>query len=196
MASREAYSKPHALFFPYPYQSVIKQMLQLAKLLHFKGFHITFVNTEFNRQRFLKSRGPNSLDGSPDFRFETIPDGLPPSDPDASQDPAALCESVAKNFDAPFRQLLARLNDTASSNVPPVTSIVADGFYPFTIADAEELGIPLLLFFTFSACSVMGFKQFRALKDKGLVPLRGTCITFQIPNEFQLTVRISIGLKT
>ncbi|KAF3445130.1 hypothetical protein FNV43_RR14823 [Rhamnella rubrinervis] len=58
----------------------IKAVLKLAKLLHSKGFHVTFVNTEFNHSRFLKSLGPNSLDGLPDFGFETIPDGHPSSD--------------------------------------------------------------------------------------------------------------------
>ena len=51
-------------------------MLNLAKLLHQKGFYITFIHTEFNQRRLLKSGGSNSLDGLPDFRFETIPDGL------------------------------------------------------------------------------------------------------------------------
>uniref|UniRef100_A0A2P2LXT3 Glycosyltransferase n=1 Tax=Rhizophora mucronata TaxID=61149 RepID=A0A2P2LXT3_RHIMU len=172
MATTEACNKPHAVLIPAPLQSHIKQMLKLGKLLCHKGFHITFVNTEFNHKRFLKSMGPNSLRGYLAFRFETIPDGLPPSDPDATQGIPAIAESVSKNFLAPFRQLLAKLNDTASSNVPPVTCIVADGFLSFTITAAEELGVPLLFFFTISACALMGIKQFNALKDKGLTPLR------------------------
>nr|XP_011462065.1 PREDICTED: 7-deoxyloganetin glucosyltransferase-like [Fragaria vesca subsp. vesca] len=66
--------KPHAVCIPAPAQSHIKSFLQFAKTLHHRGFHITFVNTEFNHKRFLKSQGPNSLDGLPDFRFEAIPD--------------------------------------------------------------------------------------------------------------------------
>ncbi|KAF3445113.1 hypothetical protein FNV43_RR14806 [Rhamnella rubrinervis] len=88
--------KPHVVCIPYPAQSHIKAMLKLAKLLHFKGFHITFVNTEFNHNRFLKSLGPNSLDGMPDFRFKTISDGLPPSDANATQDIIALCNTITR----------------------------------------------------------------------------------------------------
>ncbi|KAK9937755.1 hypothetical protein M0R45_014525 [Rubus argutus] len=77
--------KPHAVCIPAPSQSHIKAMLKLAKILHHRGFHITFVNTEFNHKRFLKSREPNSLDGLPDFRFEAIPDGIPESGEDATQ---------------------------------------------------------------------------------------------------------------
>ncbi|BFG25820.1 hypothetical protein CerSpe_120940 [Prunus speciosa] len=78
-------NKPHAVCIPFPIQSHMMAMLKLAKLLHHRGFHITFVNTELNHRRFLKSLGPNSLDGLPDFQFETIPDGLPASDEDAGQ---------------------------------------------------------------------------------------------------------------
>lgn len=72
--------KPHAVCIPYPGQGHITPMLKLAKLLHFKGFQIPLVNTEFNHKRLLKSQGPDSLNGFPSFRFETIPDGLPESD--------------------------------------------------------------------------------------------------------------------
>jgi hypothetical protein len=164
--------KPHAVLIPLPFQSHIKSMLKLAKLLHQKGFHITFVNTEYNHRRLLKSRGPNSLNGLLDFRFENIPDGLPHSDIDASQDILAIVEAIKNNLMAPFSDLLNKLNETATSNVPPVTCIVSDSL-PFTIAAAEERGIPIALFQTFSACCFMCLKQLRPLKEKGLAPIKG-----------------------
>lgn len=164
--------KPHAVCIPSPAQSHIKSMLKLSKLLHYKGFHITFVNTEFNHKRLLKSRGPDAMNGLPDFRFESIPDGLPPSNENETQDVAALCEAAKKNLLAPFNDLLDKLNDSASSNVPPVTCIVSDGFIPVAIDAAEMRQIPIALFFTISASSFMGFKQFQALREKGLTPLK------------------------
>ena len=164
--------KPHAVCIPFPSQSHIKAMLKLSKLLHHKGFHITFVNTEFNHQHFLQSRGPNSLDGLSDFQFETIPDGLSPSNLNATQDIHFLCDSIMKNFLAPFSDLLVKLNGATSKN-PPVTCIISDGFMPFTITTAQELGIPIVMFFTISACSLMGFMQIPSLKDKGIIPLKG-----------------------
>ncbi|KAJ0734212.1 putative 7-deoxyloganetin glucosyltransferase [Helianthus annuus] len=84
--------KPHAIFIPYPAQGHINPMMKLAKLLHLKGFHISFVNTHFNHKRLLRSQGPSALDGLPDFRFYSIPDGLPPSDADSTQSkPRPLC---------------------------------------------------------------------------------------------------------
>ena len=35
--------KPHAVCIPYPIQSHVKAMLKFSKLLHHKGFRITFV---------------------------------------------------------------------------------------------------------------------------------------------------------
>ncbi|XP_059460409.1 7-deoxyloganetin glucosyltransferase-like [Corylus avellana] len=164
--------KPHAVCIPFPAQGHINPMLKVAKILHFRGFHVTFVNTEFNHKRLLKSRGPNSLDGLPSFRFETIPDGLPESDVEATQDIPSLCRSTKKHCLAPFRSLLSRLNDTASSNVPPVTCVVSDGVMSFTLDAAAELGIPEVLFWTTSACGFMGYVQYRSLIEKGLTPLK------------------------
>ncbi|CAL8138681.1 unnamed protein product [Prunus armeniaca] len=182
MDSTEVATKPHALCIPFPAQSHIKAMIKFAKLLHRRGFHIIFVNTEFNHKRFLKSLGPNSLDGLPDFQFEAIPDSLPDSNEDTTQDITLLCESVRKNFLAPFHTLLAKLNNDAieTSSNPPVTCIVSDGFMStFTIIAAEEIGAPIVLFYTIAACSFMGFIQLRAVVEKGLAPLKDdeSCFT-------------------
>jgi hypothetical protein len=45
--------------------------------------------------RLLMSRGTSSLDSLPDFQFETIHDGLPPSDADSTQDNMTLCYSTS-----------------------------------------------------------------------------------------------------
>ncbi|XP_062009164.1 7-deoxyloganetin glucosyltransferase-like [Rosa rugosa] len=184
MSSKEGANKPHVICIPIPVQSHIKAMLKLAKLLHHKGFHITFVNTEFNHKRFLKSLGPNSLDGLPDFQFKTIPDGLPVSNEDATQDISLLGESIMKNFLAPFRDLVIKLNNNVtaatSTNIssPPVTCIASDGLMLFATKVAEELGIPIALLFPFAACAFMGYKQYPALVEKGLAPLKDeSCLT-------------------
>lgn len=173
----EESNKPHALLIPYPIQSHIKAMLKLAKLLHRRGFHITFVNTEFNHNRFLKSLGPNSLDGLPDFHFETIPDGLPASDiEDATQDTPSICDSVDKKLMLPpLLYLLQKLkkNTSSSSTIPPLTCIVCDGFMSFGIEAGEEFGIPVVVSFSIAACGLMGLRQYPTLIEKGLAPLKG-----------------------
>ncbi|KAI3952378.1 hypothetical protein MKX01_005245 [Papaver californicum] len=165
--------KLHVVCIPLPFQSHISSMMKLAKILHFRGFQITFVNTEFNHQRLLNARGPESLKGFPDFRLETIPDGLPPpTDPNASQDILTLCISTQMNCLEPFRNLIHRLNNTKYSNVPPVSCIVSDGCMSFTLQAAKEFGIPDLLYWPVSFCAFVCLLQFNNLIQRGPVPVK------------------------
>ncbi|MQM09189.1 hypothetical protein Taro_042057 [Colocasia esculenta] len=174
--------KPHAVCVPYPAQGHINPMMKLAKLLHARGFHITFVNTEYNHRRLLNSRGPTALDGLPDFRFHTIPDGLPPSDPaDGTQHIPSLCKSTMNTCLPHFRDLLARLNEV-QGEVPPVSCIVSDGIMSFTLDAAEELGVPEVLFWTTSACGFMAYIHYKDVVDKGLLPLQDA--EAQLRNEY------------
>ncbi|CAN1186050.1 7-deoxyloganetin glucosyltransferase [Linum perenne] len=140
-------------------------MLKLAKLLHQRGFHVTFVNTEYNHRRLLKSRGSSVFESlsSRRFRFETIPDGLPLCDEDdVTQDVPSLCESMRRTCLGPFKRLVSKLNDTALGDdanddlVPPVvTCMVSDCLMGFTFKVSKEIGIPNVMFWTASACSFM-----------------------------------------
>ncbi|CAL0315537.1 unnamed protein product [Lupinus luteus] len=192
MGSLSTTKKPHAVCIPYPAQGHINPMLKLAKLLHFKGFHITFVNTEYNHRRILKSRGPDSLNGLSSFRFETIPDGLPDSDVDATQDIPSLCESTRKTCLPHFKNLISKLNN-ASDDVPPVSCIVSDGVMSFTVDAAEELGIPEVLFWTTSACGFMCYTQYHQLIGKGLTPLKD--ISYLTNGYLETTIDWVPGIK-
>ncbi|KFK44335.1 hypothetical protein AALP_AA1G244700 [Arabis alpina] len=162
--------KPHAVCVPYPAQGHINPMLKVAKLLHARGFHVTFVNTIYNHNRLLRSRGANALDGLPSFQFESIPDGLPETDAEATQDIPALCESTMKNCLTPFKDLLQQIN--ARDDVPPVSCIVSDGCMSFTLDAADELGVPEVLFWTTSACGFLAYLHFYRFIEKGLSPLK------------------------
>uniref|UniRef100_A0A175YM48 Glycosyltransferase N-terminal domain-containing protein n=1 Tax=Daucus carota subsp. sativus TaxID=79200 RepID=A0A175YM48_DAUCS len=175
--SAAASSKPHALCIPYPAQGHITPMLKLAKLLHHKGFHISFVNTDFNHRRLVKSNGLQALDGLPDFRFYSIPDGLPPSNPDATQDVPLMCKYIPINCLAPFSKLISELNNTSVSHVPPVTCIVSDGVMSFTLKAAQQFGIPEVLFWTASACGLIAYMQYSQLVDRGYIPLQGKYVS-------------------
>ncbi|KAK6945758.1 hypothetical protein RJ641_013302 [Dillenia turbinata] len=175
MGSTGEQGKPHAVCIPFPAQGHISPMQNLAKLLHYKGFRITFVHTEYNHKRLLNSSGPHALDGLPDFSFAAIPDGLPPSDSaESTQDVPSLCESTSRTCLKPFRELLLKLNEESkTSDVPPVSCVVSDGAMSFTTEVAEEFGIPVVLFWTTSACGLLGYTQYPHLAEKGLTPLEG-----------------------
>ncbi|KAF8031879.1 hypothetical protein BT93_D0943 [Corymbia citriodora subsp. variegata] len=170
-AGFESATKPHAVCIPIPAQSHISAMLKLAKLLHHKGFHISFVNNEFNHRRLARARGLEFTNGMlSDFQFLTIPDGLPPSDEDAVQDVPMLCGSAKNYMVGPFGDLVLSLGSNPS--VPPVTCIVSDGFMTFTTSPvASKFGLPLIHLFTIPGCALMAGKQLRALGENGLAPL-------------------------
>lgn len=146
-------------------------MMHLAKLLHSRGFHITFVNTEFNYDRLLRSKGPSAVKNFPGFRFETIPDGLPPSDPNATQSITGLLHSTKINSYEPLKNLIVRLN--SMKDVPPINLVISDGIMCFGIHVARELGLPEVQLWTASTCGYMAYLQFGELVERGIYPLKG-----------------------
>lgn len=169
-----ASTRPHVLLLPYPAQGHVNPFLRLAKALHARGFYVTFVHTEYNHGRLLRSRGPPAAaDG---FRFETIPDGLPPTELDATQDIWALCEATRRECPGHLRELVERLGHT--EGVPPVTCVVADGAMGFAVHVAKEMGLQAYLFFTPSACGFLGYLNYDQLVKRGYVPLKDeSCLT-------------------
>ncbi|KAL4561517.1 hypothetical protein LXL04_033684 [Taraxacum kok-saghyz] len=161
-------SKSHVVFVPFPAQSHIKCMLKLARLLHHKGLHITFVNTEVNHNQLLNSGGLNSLDDEPGFQFKTIPDGVPEGAPEYMNE---VCRSILNKFLDPFVDLMERLESS-------VNCVIADGMMPFTVDAAEKFRVPIMHFWTFSASAFMGYYQAPNLIEKGLIPLKDeSCFT-------------------
>ncbi|XP_031262212.1 7-deoxyloganetin glucosyltransferase-like [Pistacia vera] len=173
MSNHSIAKRPHAVCIPFPAQGHMNPMLKLAKIMYSKGSLITFINTEYNHKRLLKSKCLDSFKNFPGFRFETIPDGLPSSDADVTQDIPSLCEATSKHCLAPFRELFYKLNDTSSSSqISPVTCIISDVMMSFTVNVAREFGIPGAILFTFSACGSLCFAMLKLLVERGLIPLK------------------------
>ncbi|KAK1604072.1 hypothetical protein QYE76_027745 [Lolium multiflorum] len=175
MGSLPQGERPHAVMIPYPAQGHITPMLQLAKLLHTRGFHVTFVNNEFNHRRLLRSQGADTLGGVPGFRFAAIADGLPPSDPDATQDVPALCYSTMTTSLPRFMDLLRKLNEEAKASggaLPPVTCVVTDSTMTFALRASRELGLRCATLWTASACGFMCYYHYKDLQDRGIIPLK------------------------
>ncbi|KAM0879009.1 hypothetical protein ACQ4PT_034523 [Festuca glaucescens] len=175
MGSLPPAERPHAVMIPYPAQGHVTPMLQLAKLLHARGFHVTFVNNEFNHRRLLRSQGADTLHGVPAFRFATFADGLSPSNPDATQDIPALCYAIMNTFIPRFRELVAKLDEEAATSggaLPPVTCVVADSLMTFALRAARELDLRCATLWTGSACGFMTYHHYKDLRDRGIFPLK------------------------
>ncbi|KAM2887695.1 hypothetical protein FF1_011532 [Malus domestica] len=149
---------PHLVCIPFPAQGHVNPFMHLAKLLHSRGFHITMVYTEFSHSRLLQSKGLDAVKNSLDFRFETIPDSVPPSNLDATKSVTELLYYTKKHFVVPLRDLIVKLNST--EGLPKVSCIISDGIMRFAIKVAHELRILEVQFWTASSCGLMAYLQF------------------------------------
>lgn len=168
--SSAAISRPHAAILSYPAAGQVNPMLDLAKLLHSQGFRVTFINTEFAHHRPLENGGRHALLASESFRFEAIPVGYASSASD-SFDVKELESSVRETGAAPIGELLQKLS--SSMDAPPITCVISNFLMTFAV-DAERLGVPHLVFWTTSACSLLGSLQLQELIQRGYTPLKGT----------------------
>lgn len=184
---------PHVVCVPLPAQGHINPMLKLAKLLHHSGFFITFVHTQFNFDRLLESSGQNSLKGLPDFRFETISDGLPPENQRGIMDLPDLCLAMPIGGLISFRNLIAKLVSSENEDVPPVTCIVSDGVMNFTLKVAQEFNIPEFMLYTPSGCGMLGYLNFDELQKRGYFPLKGTIYLNNIAS-FYIEIYVSLRI--
>ncbi|KAF8028474.1 hypothetical protein BT93_E1172 [Corymbia citriodora subsp. variegata] len=135
----------HVLVLPFPAQGHIKPLLCLAKVLATSGLRVTFLNTHHNHRRILP-RDP-CFSPSPLLCFESISDGLPDNHPRSLERLEELVLSIKTEMKAHLREFLLRKRVQF-----PVTCIIADGIMSIGIDVAEELGIPVISFRTYSAC--------------------------------------------
>ncbi|ERM99879.1 hypothetical protein AMTR_s00110p00026470 [Amborella trichopoda] len=147
--------KPHALCIPFPIQGHINHMMLLAKLLHSRGFYITFFTTDFNHERVVRLGGAIELNHLEDFKLESISHGLPP-DHSRNQDPGSLADITRKYYLNPVRDFVSKLN--SSMEVPRITCIISD--LDFTQLVAEELGIPFFCMWVTSGAAFWGFLHY------------------------------------
>lgn len=195
-------NKQHAFLIPFPLQGHISPMFNVAKLLHGRGFHVTFVNTEFCHRKLLSSHNNNNNNGVVDdeihdlgltvggrFKFAIIPS----TDFDIiqSRNHEKMVHDVKTKFLAPVNALINEINESASEDgdgegegegagVPPITCIVSDPMMIFSIDVAKEFGIPLLLFFVFSASTLLTFPCIPKLVQNGVLPIKGIYIYIYI----------------
>eukprot|EP00249_Psilotum_nudum_P022251 c28435_g2_i1 orf=31-960(+) len=174
MASRchpAASAKPHALLVPYPAQGHINPMMQLAKLLLWKGFCVSFVNSEHNHLRIGEAQAESGVasptkDG-PGIRLFAIPDGLPP-ECNRMADFVGLGKAIETNMVKPLEELIENLNRGEA----PVSCVFSDFVLPFTQDVANKFGLPRVAVWLQSAASFSVNLHVPLLIQEGYIPFK------------------------
>ncbi|KAM7527721.1 hypothetical protein LguiB_031131 [Lonicera macranthoides] len=155
--------KLRVVLVPCPLQGHISPMLDLANILHSKGFSITIAHTIFN--------APNPFN-HPDFDFLPIFDNL--SAPDTSpKNLIALGASINANCEAPFKKSMAQMMEQPKEAYNQVACIIYDTLMHFAESAANHMNLPSIILRTASASAVLAYDSIPRLHAEGFIPLQG-----------------------
>ncbi|KAK2975670.1 hypothetical protein RJ640_025966 [Escallonia rubra] len=148
------------VLFPVPLQGHINPMLQLASILHSRGFSIAIIHTRFN------SPNPSKY---PHFAFHSIDDGLLGSNASGEEidNVLVLLRLINKNCTGSFRDCLTRLLSDGTKE--PIACLITDAHLHFTQAIADSLKLPRIVLRTSNISSFLIFAAYPLLQEKGFI---------------------------
>jgi hypothetical protein len=150
----------HVVAMPYPGRGHINAMMNLCKLLALKRpqhILVTFVVTE----EWLGFIGSDPKPAN--IRFATVPNVIP-SEHGRAKDFSGFVEAVSTKMEAPFEELLDRLE-------PTVTAIVADTFVVWAVGVGNRRNIPVASLWTMSATMFSVIHHFELFVQHGHFPI-------------------------
>lgn len=143
------------VLLPLPFQGHINPMLQLANILHSKGFSITILHTRFN--------APNPTN-YPHFSFLSIPDVVDENISVSSIESVLnFLEYLNEKCVNPIKECLSRLMLEDEG----VTCLITDAQWFSTQSVADELKLPRIVHRTSSVSSFLLFAAFPVIRDMG-----------------------------
>ncbi|KAI3893801.1 hypothetical protein MKW92_040291 [Papaver armeniacum] len=192
--------KRRLVLFPCPYlQGHINPMLQLATLLHSKGFSITIIHTRFN--------APNPSD-YPHFHFAPISSSSSPDSDIVDQfhlqhstsDIIAFVSAINVKFLNQFRDCLIHLlsssSNEANNNGDTIACVITDALMHFTQDVANNLHIPRIVLRTSSPTSFVAFAAYPLLLQMGYLPIQDSELEKPVPELSPLKVKDLPTVKT
>ncbi|XP_071732785.1 7-deoxyloganetic acid glucosyltransferase-like [Rutidosis leptorrhynchoides] len=175
--------EPHALIFPIPFQGPVNGALKLAELLCLSGIHVTFLNTDHIQRPLIRHTDVLSrFSRYPNFKFETIPDGLDHENPvsgDRFQEVMDAIDAVTKPL---FREMMVSGRFSRRSQ-RPVTVMIPDGVFSFAVEVAIETSTPVISFETISPCCLWtSYFNLAPLIEAGCIPFTGNDLDEHVEN--------------
>ncbi|XVF05422.1 hypothetical protein REPUB_Repub05bG0170700 [Reevesia pubescens] len=147
----------HLVLVMLPFQGHITPMLQLATILHSKGFTITIVHPELN--------SPNPSN-HPEFTFISIPDKLTESE--LSGDVANLMLSLNQNCASPLQECKKKILHQKDSH-DRIVGILYDTLMFCAQTIADDLRLLAINVRTSSAATMLLYPQFPQLNGKDFI---------------------------
>ncbi|KAK4403333.1 UDP-glycosyltransferase 76F1 [Sesamum angolense] len=149
------------LFFSLPLQGHMTPMLQLADILHSKGFSVTFIHTKYN------SPNPSNY---PHFTFQPISDNLSEAET-SGLSVFDLAYLINVKCVAPFRDCLDQLF-SGSSEKRPFAGLISDPALHFTREVAKSFQLQRFVLRTSGVSAFRTFSSFPLLQEKGYLPIQ------------------------
>ncbi|KAL0341334.1 UNVERIFIED_CONTAM: UDP-glycosyltransferase 76F1 [Sesamum radiatum] len=149
------------LFFSLPLQGHMTPMLQLADILHSKGFSVTFIHTKYN------SPNPSNY---PHFTFQSISDNLSEAET-SGLSVFDLAYLINVKCVAPFRDCLDQLFSD-SSEKRPFAGLISDPALHFTREVAKSFQLQRFVLRTSGVSAFRTFSSFPLLQEKGYLPIQ------------------------
>ncbi|TYH09715.1 hypothetical protein ES288_A07G119000v1 [Gossypium darwinii] len=148
----EQQKSSHVVLVMVTFQGHITPALQLATILHSKGFAISIVHLELN--------SPNPSNHA-EFTFVSIPDKLTESQL-SDKDIPGLVRSVNKNCAAPLQQCLEKILHSHHH----IAAVIYDSLMFCAQPIVDDLGLPGVTLCTHSALGLLFYHVFPQLNEK------------------------------
>ncbi|CAA7026724.1 unnamed protein product [Microthlaspi erraticum] len=156
------------IMFPLPLQGCINPMLQLAKILHSRGFSITVIHTRFNAPK---------TSNHPLFTFLEIPHGLSETET-RTRDFTHLLAALNRTCESPFRDCLTKLLQSADSETEEekqkISCLIYDSGWIFTQPLAQSLNLPKFVLSTYKVSFFLDHFVLPQLRRERYLPLQGS----------------------
>ncbi|TXG74220.1 hypothetical protein EZV62_002799 [Acer yangbiense] len=153
---------------PCPLQGHINPMLQLATILHSKGFSITVAHTQFTSL--------NTHNNHPDFVFQPLLSNDSSSSLELSDydDFADFLSNLNSSYRASLQELLAWIVEEEQKQQEGFPCVIYDAIMYSVEAIAHSLKLPSIILRTSSANSWLAYFACPRLLEEGCVPPQGS----------------------